>query len=60
MKLGNRRQTVKKMQAAAYGMGDPLFHCLIFLFEPNQVFLTVAILLFFGGWQRELRGLGRV
>lgn len=47
MKLANYGQTVKKMEEAAYGLGDPLFHSLIFLLEPNQVFLTVAILLFF-------------
>lgn len=60
MKLANYGQTVKKMEEAAYGLGDPLFHSLIFLLEPNQVFLMGAILLFFGWWQRELKGLGKV
>lgn len=44
MKLANYRQTVKKTEEAAYGMGDPLFHSLILMLKPNQIFLAVAIL----------------
>lgn len=35
----------KKMEEAAYGKGHAFFHSLVFLLEPNQVFLAAAILL---------------
>lgn len=60
MKLANYGQTVKKMEEAAYGMRDSVFHSLIFLLGPNQVFLMVAILLCFDQWQGQLRSLGTV
>lgn len=60
MKIANYGLTVKKMEEAAYGMRDSLYHSLIFLLEPNQVFSMVAILLCFDQWQGQLRGLGTV
>lgn len=46
MKLANYGQTVKKMEEAAYGIGGLLFHGFIFLLQPNQATLAVAVLLF--------------
>lgn len=45
MKLANYGQTVKKMEAS-YGIGGLLFHDFIFLLQPNQATLAVALLLF--------------
>jgi len=57
MNLANYGQTVKKMEEAAYRMGDSLFHSLIFLLEPNQVFLTLAILPFLVDGRGKQEGL---
>lgn len=43
------------MEEAAYGKEHAFFHSLVFLLEPNQVFLAVAILLLLidGGGNQE-------